>query len=131
MENTATAHWDTAVATGAMRIGAGAALLRWRDPIIRMTGGSPTDPVVKAVFTYFGVRDIVLGVSALAATRPNSNVPRQLVNQGLADTVDTAILTGLVTAGRLPRARGSGAAALAAGTAVSGYAVAWRLRRMS
>lgn len=128
-QDTATRHWEAAVSTGALRIAAGVALLRWRDPLIRWTGGSPSDPALRAVFTFFGFRDIAIGVSALAATRPRGDVPKQLVYQGVADTVDTALIAGLVAAERLPRGRGIGAAALAAGTALSGYANAWRLSR--
>ena len=124
-------HWETAVGTGLVRIGASVALWRWRDPLIKLAGGSPKDPVLRTVFTYFAARDFALGVSALLATRPNANVPRQVTYQGVADTVDTAIVAGLVSSGRLSRVKGTGAAGLAAATALSEYATAWRLRRMA
>jgi len=127
----ATVHWETAVGTGLVRVGAGVALWRWRDPLIKLAGGSPKDPVLRSVFTYFAVRDLALGVSALLATRPDANVPRQVAYQGVADTVDTAIVAGLVSSGRLTRVKGTGAAALAALTALSEYATAWRLRRLA
>ena len=127
----ATVHWETAVGTGLVRVGAGVALWRWRDPLIKLAGGSPEDPVLRSVFTYFAVRDVALGVSALLATRPEANVPRQVAYQGVADTVDTAIVAGLVSSGRLTRVKGTGAAALAAATALSEYATAWRLRRLA
>lgn len=130
-QSAATTHWETAVGTGLVRIGAGVALWRWRDPLITFAGGSPKDPVVRSVFTYFAVRDLALGVSALLATRPDANVPRQVAYQGIADTVDTAIVAGLVSSGRLTRVKGTGAAALAAATALSEYATAWRLRRLA
>ena len=124
-----TTHWDAAVTTGLVRVGAGVLLLTQRDLAIRFAGGSPADPLLRGLFTFWGVRDIALGVSALAATRPSGDVPRQITYQGLADTVDTAIVAGLVAQGRLSRLRGYGATALAAGTALGGFAMAWRLRR--
>ena len=125
----ATQQWQTAVALGFIRIGAGVGLLRKRDYVVRLTGGSPTDRVLRGLVTFWGVRDLALGVRMLAATRPTANVPREVAVHGVADTIDTAIVTGLVTAGRLPRVRGTGAAALAAGTAAGEFAAAWRLRR--
>jgi hypothetical protein len=124
-----TTHWDAAVSTGLVRIGAGVLLLTKRDVAIRLTGGSADDPLLRRLFTFWGCRDIALGVGALAATRPTGNVPRHIVAQGVADTVDTAIVAGLVAQGRLSRVRGYGATALAAGTALSGFVTAWRLRR--
>ena len=130
-QEAATRQWQTAVACGVIRIGAGVGLLRKRDDVIRLTGGSPRDPVLRAVFTFWGVRDLVLGARALAATRPTADVPRELAVHGVADTVDTAIVAGLIANNRLPRVRGVGAAVLAAGTALGEYTTAWRLRRMA
>jgi hypothetical protein len=122
-------HWDAAVSTGLVRVGAGVLLLSKRDSLIRFTGGSPSDPVLRGLFTFWGVRDLALGVSALAATRPSADVPKQITYQGVADTIDTAIVAGLVAQGRLPRTRGYGVAGIAAVTALSGFATSWRLRR--
>ena len=122
-------HWDTAVGVGLIRIGAGVALLRKRDFAIRFCGGSPNDPVLKTLFMFWGVRDIALGVNALAATRPGGDVPRQVAQHGVADTIDTGIIAGLIATERLPRPRGVMAAVLAAGTALIEFATAWRLKR--
>jgi hypothetical protein len=127
----ATQRWQTAVGTGVTRIGAGVVLLRWRSTLIKLCGGSPDDPVLRAVFGYFGVRDIALGTAALLATRPDADVPRQVAVQGVADAVDTAVLSGLVATGHLTRVQGSGAAALAGATAVANFATSWKLRRIS
>jgi hypothetical protein len=124
-----TTHWDAAITTGLIRVGAGVLLLTQRDTAIRLTGGSASDPLLRGVFTFWGLRDLALGVSTLAATRPSADVPKQITYQGVADTIDTAIVAGLVARGRLPRTRGYGVTALAAGTALSGFATAWRLRR--
>jgi hypothetical protein len=124
-----TEHWNAAVATGLVRVGAGVLLLTRRDMAIRLAGGSPSDRLLRGVFTFWGCRDIALGVSALAATKPSADVPRQVTYQGVADTIDTAIIAGLVAQQRLSRVRGYGTTALAAGTALSGFAMAWRLRR--
>jgi hypothetical protein len=85
--------------------------------------------LLRGLFTFWAERDLALGLSTLAATRPSADVPRQIAYQGVADAIDTAIIAGLVTQGRLPRVRGYGVTALAAGTALSGFATAWRLRR--
>jgi len=129
-DQAAARQWDSAVAFGLIRIGAGVALLRKRDFAIRSCGGSPSDPLLKGLFTFWGLRDIGLGITAFAATRPGGNVPKQVAQHGVADTVDTAIIVGLIANQRLPRGRGSGAAALAAGTALGEFATAWRLRRL-
>lgn len=123
-------EWDVAVGTGLLRLVAGIGLLRERSWLIRNSGGSSDDRTLRLLFTYFGVRDIALGVSALAATRPGSNVPAQLVSQGVADTVDAGLLARMVATGHLPRVRGAGAIGLAAGTALTEYAGAWKLRSM-
>lgn len=125
---TATA-WDAAVATGLLRLGVGAALLRWRRPLSRLAGAADDDGVARLAFGYFGVRDMTLGISALAASRPGADVCRQVVLQGVADTVDAAIVAALTAAGRFPRMRGVGMAGLAVASAAVEYGGAWRLRR--
>src|SRR4051812_17567260 len=90
-------EWDVAVGTGLLRIAVGAALLRWRNPVIRLSGASPDDVVVRTLFTYFGCRDVAVGVVTLAATRPGGDVSRALALQGAADATDTAVITGLRT----------------------------------
>src|SRR4051794_40513920 len=123
------AAWNLAVATGLIRVVAG--VLLWRRPatLIRLAGGSADDSVLRALFRYFAVRDLALGIATLAATRPGGDVPRVVTLQAVADTVDGAVVGGLVATGRLDRLRGIGAAGLAAGTAVVEYAAAWQLRR--
>jgi hypothetical protein len=122
-------EWDLGVATGLIRIVAGVMLWRAPTTAIRMAGGSPEDGLLRVLFRYFAVRDMALGVATLASTRPGGDVVRSLTLQGVADTVDGAAVGALVSAGRLRRAQGIGAVALAAGTAVMEYAAAWRLRR--
>lgn len=126
---TTSAEWDLGVATGLIRIGAGLTLWRAGGFAIRMAGGSPDDGVLRALFRYFAVRDVALGVATLASTRPGGDVVRSLTLQGVADTVDGAAVGALVATGRLRRTQGIGAAALAFGTAAMEYAAAWRLRR--
>ena len=123
------AAWDLAIATGLIRIGAAVAL--WRSPtsLIRLAGGSADDPVLRGLFRYFAVRDFTLGVATLATTRPGGDVARAVTWQGVADTVDGAIVGGLVATGRLERVRGVAAVGLAAGTAAMEYLAAWKLRR--
>lgn len=127
---TTTREWQTAVGSGVVRLGAGLALLRWRDRAIRLSGGVPTDRVMRGVFTYFGVRDIALGVSTLLATRPGADVSKQIALQGVADAGDTAIVVGLLRAGKLPAVQGSGVALLAGATAASNLVTTVKLRRL-
>lgn len=128
--STATREWQTAIGTGLVRVAAGAALLRWRDQAIRWSGGVPTDRVMRGVFTYFGVRDITLGVSTLLATRPGADVSKQVAVQGVADAGDTAIVVGLLRAGKLPRMQGTGVAVLAGATAATNFLMSFRLSRL-
>ena len=122
-------EWDLAVAAGLIRVGAAVALWRRRPALIRMSGGTPDDSVLRAVFHYFAARDLALGLATLASTRPGGDVRRLLVVSGAFDTVDGGLIGTLVARGRLKRLQGLGAAALAAGTAASEYAAAWRLGR--
>lgn len=124
-----TTDWDVAVSAGLVRLAAGAALLRWRDQVIGLAGGSADDPVLRALFTYFGVRDLAVGVSALASTRGGGNARRVLTVHGLADTTDAALLVGITSRERVPRVRGLGMVGLAAVTAAAEYAGAWALGR--
>jgi hypothetical protein len=123
------AAWDLGVATGLIRIVAGMAMWRWPARMIRLSGGSPDDGILRALFRYFAVRDVALGVATVASTRPGGDVTRSLMLQGVADTVDGAAVGALVSAGRLRRTQGLGAVGLAAVTALSEYAAAWRLRQ--
>jgi hypothetical protein len=121
--------WDVAVTTGLVRIAFGVGLLRFRSTAIRLSGGSPDDRALRALFTYFGVRDLTLGVTALVASRPGHDVRRQLAWQAAADTTDGMALASMASRGHLPRVRGLALTGLAWGTAVSDVAVGYRLRR--
>jgi hypothetical protein len=122
------AAWDVGVATGLIRIFAGIALWRVPSTLIRLSGGSPDDGLLRAVFRYFAVRDVALGVATLASTRPGGDVTRYVALQGVADTVDGAAVGALVATGRLRRTQGIGAVGLATVTALMEYATAWKLR---
>jgi hypothetical protein len=123
-------QWNTAVATGLLRIGAGVCLLKWRRTLaVRLAGASPDDPVVPLLFGYFGVRDISVGVVTLAATRPDGDVARAVNLQGVADTTDAVIVAGVAARGHIPRERGVAAGVDAVVTAAAEYATAWSLRR--
>lgn len=122
-------EWNTAVGTGLLRIGAGVALLRWRRVLIRLAGADDDDRTVRMLFTYFGVRDITLGVATLAATHPNGDVAQAVTWQGVADTTDAALIAGVAARGHFPQARAIGLTALAAVTAVGEYVTALSLRR--
>ena len=122
-------EWNVAFGTGLLRLAAGTALLRWRDPLIRMAGGSPGDRLSRALFTYWGCRDLALGVTAIAATRPGGSATGQLVAQGVADTSDTALISAVRATGRFPGWRGAGISVLAGGTALAEYAAAYAVKR--
>jgi hypothetical protein len=125
-----TRDWNTAVATGLLRIAVGSVLLRWRRPLaVRLAGAAADDAVVPALFGYFGARDIAVGVVTLASTRPDGDVAKAVALQGHADATDVALVAGLMKTGHIPRDRGIGAIAVAAGSAVSEYLSARNLRR--
>jgi hypothetical protein len=123
-------EWNTAVGTGLLRLGAGAALLRWRKPLAhRLAGASAGDSVVPALFGYFGVRDMLVGLVTLASTRPNGDVRKAVRLQGHADTTDALLVTAVMRSGRIPRRQGISAIALAGGSAVSEYVTSMALAR--
>lgn len=122
-------EWNVAVGTGVLRLVVGAGLLRRRDWLIRKAGGSPDDRLSRALFTYFGCRDIVVGIASLSQSRPGGTAPRLLVAQGIADTTDTALISGVRATGRFPGWRGAGMSLLAGGTALAEYAAAYAVKR--
>jgi len=123
-------EWNTAVGTGLLRLGVGAALLRWRKPLSQRLAGAPAgDNVVPALFGYFGVRDMLVGLVTLASTRPTGDVRKAVRLQGHADATDAVLVAAVMQSGRIPRRQGVGAIALAAGSAVSEYVTAMALRR--
>src|SRR5436305_6786004 len=59
--------WNTAIATGLLRVVVGFALVRWRGPLARrLAGASEGDRLLPVLFGYFGVRDMTVGVVTLA-----------------------------------------------------------------
>jgi hypothetical protein len=102
----ATDEWNAAVACGLIRLGAGAALLRWAPRLARLAGARDDDKLVPAILRGFGARDLSLGVHSLAATRPGGDPKHALRMQAAADAVDGMVVAGAVAAGRLPRGRG-------------------------
>jgi hypothetical protein len=127
---TSSRSWNTAAATGLLRLVVGAALVRWRQPLARrLAGAAEGERVLPLMFGYFGVRDMTVGVLTLAATRPGGDVPRAVTWQGVADTTDAALIAAVAASGRLSRPRALGAGALAAVSAAGEFATAARLRR--
>jgi hypothetical protein len=122
-------EWDVAVGSGLLRLAAGAALLRFRGRAITWSGGDPKDPALRALFTYWGVRDLTVGLSTLTATRPGRDVPRQVMVQAAADASDGGLVIAAMSRGLFPRTRGIGLVGLCWGTAAADLAVAWRLKR--
>lgn len=121
--------WDVAVGTGLLRLVVGLGLWRWRDRAITVAGGDARDRVLRALFGYFAVRDIAVGVATLATTRPGADVANAVRVQALADTTDAVAVSVVTQAGRLPKLRGQGAVALALGTGAAEWALWWKLRR--
>jgi hypothetical protein len=123
----ATDSWDAAVASGLIRLVAGTALLRWPRQMARLAGAGDDDRLARSVIRGFGIRDLALGVTALAATRPGHDVRRALRVQAAADAVDGLIIAGAIATRRLPRGRGIGGVAIAALSAASLLAGAQQL----
>ena len=121
--------WDLAVATGLIRIAAGVLLLRRPGRLAWLAGARGDDRLVKAVVAGFGARDVALGVSALAATRPGRDVRGQLRLQAAADVIDALIVAAAVPADRLPRGRGIAGVLIALGSAVGHLRLSGTLRR--
>jgi hypothetical protein len=122
--------WNTAVATGLLRLVVGVALLRWRRPLARrLAGAAAADRVLPLMFGYFGVRDMTVGVVTLAATRPGGDVPRAVRLQGVADATDAALVAAVAASGRLSRPRAIGAGVVAVVSAAGEFMTAARLRR--
>ena len=127
---TSSRAWNTATATGLLRLVVGAALLRWRHPLARRLGGaSDGDRMLPLLFGYFGVRDMTVGVVTLAATRPGGDVPRAVQWQGVADTTDAALVAAVAASGRLSRPRAIAAGAVAVASAAGEFVTAAKLRR--
>jgi hypothetical protein len=123
-------EWNTAVATGLLRVVVGSALLRWRRPLAQgVFGATADDKLLPLLFGYFGARDVAVGVVTLAATRPDGDVAKQLTRQGIADTADAGLIAAVMARGRLSRARGIPAIAVAVLSALGEFATALRLRR--
>src|SRR4051812_15970659 len=118
-----------AIGTGLVRIAAGTMLWREPDFSIRLAGGNDGDPLVRGLFRYFAVRDVALGIASLASSRPGGDPPRLVTLQGVADVVDGAVVGALTRTGRFSRGRGTGALALAAGSAFAEFTLASWLRR--
>jgi hypothetical protein len=123
------ASWDLAVATGLIRIAAGALLLRRSGRLATLAGARADDRLMRAVVAGFGARDLALGVSALAATRPGRDVRGQLRLQAAADTVDAVIVAAAVRSHRLPRGRGIVGVLIAATSAAGHLRLSGALRR--
>ena len=123
-------EWNTAVATGLLRVVVGSALLRFRRPLAqRLAGASADDAVVPELFGYFGLRDITVGLVTLASTRPDGDVAKAVRLQGHADASDTLLVAALTQTERVPRTRGIAMMVIAAGSALSEYATSLQLRR--
>ena len=123
-------EWNTAVGTGLLRLGVGAALLRWRKPLSqRLAGASADDTVVPLLFGYFGVRDMLVGLVTLASTRPDGDVSKAVRLQGHADATDALLVTAVMRSGRIPQRQGIGAIIVAAGSALGEYVSALSLKR--
>ena len=122
--------WNTAVATGLLRVLVGLSLLRWRGPLARrLAGAGEGDRLVPLLFGYFGVRDMTVGALTLASTRPGGDVPRAVRLQGVADATDAALVAAVAASGRLSRPRAIAAGAVAVVSAAGEFVTAARLRR--
>jgi hypothetical protein len=123
------ASWDLAVATGLVRIAAGILLLRRPGRVAALAGARGDDRFMTAIVAGFGARDLALGVSALAATRPGHNARGQVRLQAAADAIDAGMVAAAVSCGRLPRGRGIAGVLIALGSAGAHLRLSGALRR--
>lgn len=118
-----TRQWEIAVGTGVLRLGIGAGLVTMRGFAARMLGADRDDELVPAALIAFGVRDGLLGVAALASTRPGADVATQAKLQTFFDVVDAAATAGLTAGGRIGRWQGYAVTGFSLGVAVVDYAL--------
>jgi hypothetical protein len=123
--------WDAAIGTGTVRLGVGAGLARLARPLAQLAGARVEDRVTPAVLRGFGIRDMTLGVAALAASRPGGDVAAQLRLQAAFDAVDASVCGWLVYTGRLPRIRGAACAGTAVVSGILEIAMSRRLASYS
>lgn len=117
-------QWQIAVGTGVMRLGIGASLIAMRGFGSRLLGAERDDGVVPAALIGFGARDSLLGLAALASTRPGGDVATQLKLQTFSDLFDAGATAALTGAGRIGRWQGYAVTALSLGVAVVDFALA-------
>jgi len=112
------------MATGLVRLAAGAGLVSLAPTLARFAGARTDDRVTPAVLRGFGIRDTALGISAIVASRPGGDVKRQLRLQAGLDAVDASVCGWLVRSGRLPKVRGVACAATAVASGIVELALA-------
>lgn len=100
----------------------GAKLVLFPGLVTRLGLGTPT-PVARATVRMVGVRDVALGLGAIAGVREGPHAPEWMGWGAVADGVDALAL--LTTPGLPRRARLVGV--VAAGAAVVGMKLAWEL----
>ena len=120
--------WDAAVGSGLLRVGVGAALLRWRRPLATFLSGRDG---LTGLCGYFGARDVALGVLTLAATRPGGNIPRAIRWHAVADATDGMLILGAHRHGRLDRNRAIAGASVAGLSALAFLGLSFAARATS
>jgi hypothetical protein len=112
---TTTRQWEIGVGTGVLRLGIGASLIAMRGFAARVLGAERDDKVVPAILIGFGVRDSLLGLAALASTRPGGDVAGQVKLQAAFDVFDAAVTGGMTATGLIGTWQGA---------AVTGFSLA-------
>jgi hypothetical protein len=119
-----TRQWNCAVGTGVLRVGIGTGLVALSGFGARMLGADRDDRVVPTVLAALGVRDVALGVIALAATRPGADVAKAIRLQAVFDGFDAAVGGSLLASGRIDRPQGVATVGVALASAAADWAVA-------
>lgn len=114
-------QWQIAVGTGVLRLGIGAGLITMRGFGARVLGAERDDSVTPGVLVGFGARDSMLGIAALAATRPGGDVALQSRLQAGMDLVDAAVTGAMTATGRIGKWQGYAVTGLSLGIAVIDY----------
>jgi hypothetical protein len=123
MDDPAVRAWS--LVSGGARIVLGIGMLAAPEPALRALGFTEVGPATAAVGRVAGIRDLVLGVTTLAALDDRERLRRATMANAVADAGDS--LAFGVALGTSERTAGIRGIAAALPSAITGALAAWRL----